>query len=316
LEPLEASPLDLIIQIVLKNKIRLSSHWFLSYHILPPQLLLLVIDLLLNKSPKVRSVGDLPQESELKTEIFQILSKMGLEVISRPAVGVIVPDFLVRFPDQTYAIFEVKGWTSRQQNIARAKQQAKYYRKATGAAHAFLVIRDLKKSFVNEGVVSARDLPFLVNDLAKTRQKKTKVSARLTSLYSIEEVPKIIAAMPFSEEFDDVYFIAMSDAAVSVGATCIRIDKEYFQGDIGQKLKQDIKDSIAMVADISGANPNVLYEVGFSHGVGKPTIHICSTALEELPFSVKTWQTISYGKGQTYALKGKLAKALKEVLKR
>ena len=57
----------------------------------------------------------------------------------------------------------------------------------------------------------------MVNDLAKTRQKKTKVSARLTSLYSIEEVPKIIAAaMPFSEEFDDVYFIAMSDAAVSV----------------------------------------------------------------------------------------------------
>jgi hypothetical protein len=86
--------------------------------------LLLVIDLLLNKSPKVRSVGDLPQERELKTEIFQILSKMGLEVISRPAVGGIVSDFLVRFPDQTYAVVEVKGWRAGQQNIARAKQQA------------------------------------------------------------------------------------------------------------------------------------------------------------------------------------------------
>ena len=71
-----------------------------------------------------------------------------------------------------------------------------------------------------------------------------------------------------------------------------------------------------MIADISGANPNVLYEVGFSHGVGKPSIDIRYTALEELPFNVKTWQTISYGKGQTYALKGKLAKALKEVHKR
>jgi len=152
---------------------------------------------------------------------------MELEVISRPAVGGIVPDFLVRFPDQTYAIFEVKGWTTRQQNIARAKQQAKYYSKATGAAHAFLVIRDLKKSFVNEGVVSARDLPFLVNDLAKTRQKKTTVSARLTSLYSIEEVPKIIAALPFSEEFDDVYFIAMSDAAVSVRHVYVSIKNTF-----------------------------------------------------------------------------------------
>lgn len=156
----------------------------------------------------------------------------------------------------------------------------------------------------------------MVNDLAKTTQKKTKVSATLTSLYSIAGTLKIIAAMPFKEEFDDVYFVAMSDAAVSVGATCVRIDKEDFQGDIVQKLKQDIKDSIVMIADISGANPNVLYEVGFSHGIGKPTIHICSTPLKKLPFDVMTWKTISYKKGQTHALKGKLTKELKELLKR
>jgi hypothetical protein len=83
--------------------------------------------------------------------------------------------------------------------------------------------------------------------------------------------------VPFKEEFDDVYFVAMSDASVSVGATCIRIDNGDYQGDILEKLKQDIKDSIVMIADISGANPNVLYEIRFSHGIGKPTIHICST---------------------------------------
>ena len=108
----------------------------------------------------------------------------------------------------------------------------------------------------------------------------------------------------------------MSDAAVSVGATCIRIDKEYFQVDIVQELRQDIKERIAIIADISEANPNVLYEVCFSHGVGRPAIHLCSTPLEKLPFDLKTWKTISYKKRQTYALKGKLAKALKGVLKR
>jgi hypothetical protein len=40
--------------------------------------------------------------------------------------------------------------------------------------------------------------------------------------------------MPFKEEFDDVYFVALSDAAVSVGATCIRIDIKFYQGDILQ----------------------------------------------------------------------------------
>jgi hypothetical protein len=115
-----------------------------------------------------------------------------------------LPDFLVRFPDQTYVVVEVKGWRADQQNIARARQQVKYYKKLTGAAHAFLVIRDLKKSFVTEGVVSAKDLTLWVNDLAKTTQKKTKVYTTLTSLYSIAGIPKIIAAMPFKEEFDDV----------------------------------------------------------------------------------------------------------------
>jgi hypothetical protein len=46
--------------------------------------------------------------------------------------------------------------------------------------------------------------------------------------------------MPFKEVFDDVYFVAMSDASTSVGEKCIRIDNEYYQGYILQKSKQDI----------------------------------------------------------------------------
>ena len=100
-------------------------------------------------------------------------------------------------------------------------------------------------------------------------------------------------------------------SAVSIGATCIGIDKEYFQGDIVQKL-QDIKDSIAMIADIYGANPNVLYEVGFSHRVGKPTIYISAPHLQSnYLFDVKTWKTISCGRGQTHALKGKTSESPK-----
>jgi hypothetical protein len=136
-----------------------------------------------------------------------------------------------------------------------------------------------------------------------------------TIRYSIEGPSKIIAAvMPFSEQFDDVYFVGMAHAATSVGAACKRVDKEEFEGDIVQKIKQDIKDSITVIADHSGVKPNVLYEVGFSHGIGKPTIHICSTPLEKLAFDVKTWNTIPYGKGRTFALKEKLAHRLKEVL--
>jgi hypothetical protein len=135
--------------------------------------------------PELGSVGRVPVESELKKEVFETLNKTGLKVISQPAIGGIMPDFLVRLPDGTYAIFEAKTWTAGQQNIVRAKRQAKYYKKITGAAHAFLVIRGLKKSFANEGVLSAKDLLHLVNDLARTRRKTTKVSATTISYYYI-----------------------------------------------------------------------------------------------------------------------------------
>lgn len=122
--------------------------------------------------------------------------------------------------------------------------------------------------------------------------------------------------MPFSGEYDDVFFVAMTYAANSVGAVCIRIDKEQFAGDIVSKIKNEIEDSIAVIADLSEAKPNVLYEVGYSHAKAKPTVHICSTPLDKLPFDVKTWNTISYNKGQTNALKEKLADTLKTILKR
>jgi hypothetical protein len=89
--------------------------------------------------------------------------------------------------------------------------------------------------------------------------------------------------MPFSKAFDDVYFVAMAPAADSVGAACIRVDKEEFEGDIVQRIKQNIRDSIAVIVDLSGAESNVLYEVGLSHRIGKPTIHISSWSLKELP---------------------------------
>lgn len=93
-----------------------------------------------------------------------------------------MPDFLVHLPDGTDAILEAKGWTGRQQNIVRAKQQAKYYKKLTGAAHAFIVIRGLKKSFPNEGLISDKDLPHLISDLSKNERKTPTIVSSTTTI--------------------------------------------------------------------------------------------------------------------------------------
>ena len=92
--------------------------------------------------------------------------------------------------------------------------------------------------------------------------------------------------MPFGELYDDTFLVAMSYAAKSVSAVCERVDQKQFSGDIVEMIKSMIQKCTAMIADLSGANPNVLYEVGYAHALEKPTVHICATPLSELPFNV------------------------------
>ena len=62
-----------------------------------------------------------------------------------------------------------------------------------------------------------------------------------------------------------------------------------FAGDIVDEIRRLIEASIAVIIDLSEAKPNVLYEAGYVHALGKPTVHICSTPMSGLPFDVRNW---------------------------
>jgi hypothetical protein len=124
----------------------------------------------------------------------------------------------------------------------------------------------------------------------------------------------VFAAMPFDREFDDTFFVAMSYAAESINATCKRVDKTEFTGDIVAEIRRLIRKSVAVIVDLSGSKPNVLYEAGYAHALNKPTVHICSTPFSELPFDVRNWNTMEYALGQTSRLKGPLVRRLKSVM--
>ena len=120
--------------------------------------------------------------------------------------------------------------------------------------------------------------------------------------------------MPFDRAYDDTYFVAMSYAAERVGGACMRVDREEFAGDIVEEVKRLIEASRAVIVDLSEARPNVLYEAGFAHALRKPTGHICSTPLSELPFDVRNWNTVAYSRGQTTKLRDRLARRLKAII--
>jgi nucleoside 2-deoxyribosyltransferase len=250
------------------------------------------------------------REKELAEQVARSLHEADIQFDTEVAIGGVQPDFVVYAPDGRKFVIEIKAWEKTLGFRNRAAHQAELYRTAIGADRAFVVVDGLERSRVSEGVVTTdRLIPALEEEFAKKEQPSRKRKP-------IQPSPEkdVFAAMPFAREYDDVFLVAMAHAAKSIDAVCKRVDREEFSGDIVQQIQSLIRNSIAVIVDLSESKPNVLYEAGYAHALGKPTVHICSTPLNELPFNVAHWNTIEYHKGQTWRLRTKLAKRLKAVV--
>jgi hypothetical protein len=243
--------------------------------------------------------------------IEELLRKSKIKYKKQPFISGLRPDFIVFGPNGESIILETKTWDPKGGNTARALDQVNYYKKTTGIDQAFIIFRKLKRNFESKGVISADSLiPTLNKYFDEIKPAESHAALNLNRTGKI-----IFAAMPFSKEYDDTYFVAMAYAANHVNAECKRVDRTEYSGDIVEEIKGLIKDSIAVIVDLSEGKSNVLYEAGYAHALGKPSIHICSTPLDELPFDVRNWNTILYEKGQTTKLRDQLARRLKAVVR-
>lgn len=249
-------------------------------------------------------------QRKFEQQIASMLSKAGLDFEREPSIGGLQPDFLVRGPKGEAVVVEAKRWDPRDGNTARALEQVEHYRDVSGVDQAFVVLPELKKNFQSKGVVDPKTLLDSLGAYFGTshgRKRRSKVRRRSDKT--------VFAAMPFAREYDDTYFIAMSYAAEKVGAACMRVDKTEFVGDIVKEIHRLIRKSICVIIDLSESKPNVLYEAGYAHAIRKPSVHITSSPTEELPFDVRNWNTLTYSRGQTSALRTPLARRLREVIR-
>lgn len=123
--------------------------------------------------------------------------------------------------------------------------------------------------------------------------------------------PHAFVAMPFKKEMDDVFYYGIQGPVRAAGFLCERIDQEAFTGDIIDQVKKKIEDAAVVIADLSGANPNVYLEVGYAWGKGRPTILLVKDP-EELRFDVRGQRCLTYGRIKD--LEESLTKELNELI--
>lgn len=92
----------------------------------------------------------------------------------------------------------------------------------------------------------------------------------------------------------DVLLENIVDPAVrTFGYSLIRADRISVPGAITNQIVKLVRDADLVIADLSGMNPNVLYELGLRHAFNLPVIQMAERD-ERLPFDIAAARTIFY----------------------
>jgi hypothetical protein len=121
---------------------------------------------------------------------------------------------------------------------------------------------------------------------AVAKETKTKTADR--------EPLDCFVLMPFKPDLNEVYSKALAPAVHAVpGLRCTRADEIYGPRPIMPDVWHSIRTSHFIIADLTGRNPNVLYELGLSHAIQKPVI-LLSQNIEDVPFDLKHVRVVLY----------------------
>jgi len=99
--------------------------------------------------------------------------------------------------------------------------------------------------------------------------------------------------MPFREEYEEVYQDIIKPLLEELAYHCLRADEIYGSTAIIQDIWENIQIAGLIIADMTGKNPNVFYELGLGHAIGKNVILI-TQSVEDVPFDLRHLRCIVY----------------------
>ena len=119
--------------------------------------------------------------------------------------------------------------------------------------------------------------------------------------------------MPFSPELHYFYLFLKQHLEKEHGLKCQRGDDQVLTQPIIEKTKESILKADLLIADCSGCNPNVFYELGLAHAYNKKVILITHDPIEEVPADIRHYDFIRYNFSQHGEFLEKLDNAIRIV---
>lgn len=99
--------------------------------------------------------------------------------------------------------------------------------------------------------------------------------------------------MPFGSPFDAYHREIIAPTALGLGLKPLRADEINSPGVILNQIWKGIQESLLCIADVTGRNANVMYELGLAHAIGKPVVQLAQN-IGDLPFDLRSFRHIIY----------------------
>ena len=135
--------------------------------------------------------------------------------------------------------------------------------------------------------------------LSVLEQDHSHVALRVEPFHGVPTRPirttafDVFVISPFDVDSSLLYEhikLAASDARLSCG----RADDLFSNNTIVKDVWECIVRARLVVAECTGKNPNVFYELGLAHAIGKPTLLLARNPEADLPFDVRHIRAIKY----------------------
>lgn len=126
-----------------------------------------------------------------------------------------------------------------------------------------------------------------------TSERKVVFSPNIFNLPVDSVDPNLVSVMmPFSPLLSQVYG-SIQSAAQQQGLVCTRADNIWDHSTVIQDIFSLIFRSFIVVCDFTDKNPNVFYEAGIAHTLGKHVIPITQSE-QDIPFDLQHHRYIKY----------------------
>lgn len=124
----------------------------------------------------------------------------------------------------------------------------------------------------------------------------------------------VFVAMPFSDRSRPVFVDGIELGVTGASCAAEIVDLGRASGDINERIHQSIRRCDFIIADLTGGNVNVYFELGYAMALKKPAILISQDDFSHLPFDVKTLKVIRYNESRLSDLAHEIKAHLLELL--